>query len=52
MGIDCGQGYLFSRPVPHDEFISMVESRWNGFGSRAPDQDSRKGVILGRKLAN
>lgn len=26
MGVDCGQGYLFSRPLPIDELVDMMQS--------------------------
>lgn len=50
MGIDFGQGYLFSPPVPLQQFISAQGSPENFLG-RAPDPDSRR-VALRQKLAN
>ncbi|MCH2594206.1 MAG: EAL domain-containing protein, partial [Pirellulales bacterium] len=26
MGCDIGQGYLFSKPMPHDEVVKLLES--------------------------
>ena len=50
MGIDFGQGYLFSPPVPLQEFILAQGSPKNFLG-RAPDPDSQR-VALRQKLAN
>jgi EAL domain-containing protein (putative c-di-GMP-specific phosphodiesterase class I) len=49
MGIDYGQGYLFSRPVPHHEFISMHDNS-DAVGSRTQEQDccGRAVVAVGR----
>jgi len=50
MGIDFGQGYLFSQPVPQREFLAAQDNP-NDLLCRAPDPDSQQ-IVLRRKLAN
>lgn len=51
MGIDFGQGYLFSPPVPLQEFIS-VQCNPNDPCYRGPDQKNPTESFLHKKLAN
>jgi predicted signal transduction protein with EAL and GGDEF domain len=45
MGVDFAQGYLFSPPMPHEEFVS-----WQG-GAQTPGSASGRGHRLGARVA-